>query len=57
MSAKSLEPSRTQGDDALRAAVREAWEAVPEDFFEELLKTMEARMKAVIEANGMHTKF
>lgn len=43
--------------DKLRQWVKEAWEAVPDDYFKELLESMPDRCKAVIEANGMHTKY
>ena len=43
--------------DKLRLYVKEAWEAIPEDFLKELLASMPARCKAVIEANGMHIKY
>ena len=43
--------------DKLRAAVKEAWEAVPEDYLMELLDSMPARCQAVINAKGMYTKF
>jgi DDE superfamily endonuclease len=43
--------------DALRKAVKEAWDAVPNDYLMELLDSMPDRCKAVIKANGMHTKY
>lgn len=43
--------------DRLRIIVNEAWEAVPWSVFEALLASMPARMEAVIEAQGMFTKF
>ena len=43
--------------DALRAAVREAWEAVPQSYLTELIGSMRERCQAVIKANGMHTKY
>jgi hypothetical protein len=43
--------------DALQAAINAAWEAVEEDFLLQLLKTMPARCQAVIEANGLHTRY
>lgn len=46
-----------QSYDRLRAAVKEAWEAIPESFFMELLESMRDRCQAVIDANGMHTRF
>lgn len=43
--------------DQLRKWVWEAWYAVPEDWLKELLASMSSRCQAVIEANGMHTKY
>jgi transposase len=43
--------------DALRAAINAAWEAVEEDFLLQLLEAMPARCQAVIEANGLHTRY
>ena len=45
------------GYDALRAAVMEAWEAVPESYLHELSQSMHDRCQAVIDARGMHTKY
>lgn len=41
----------------LRKAVTEAWEGVGQEKLNELLSTMRARCEAVIQANGMHTRF
>lgn len=43
--------------DALRKAVKEAWEAVPESFLRGLVESMGERMKALKKANGMHIPF
>lgn len=43
--------------DVLRRWVKEAWDALPEDFLYSLLSTMPARCQAVIDANGMHIKY
>jgi hypothetical protein len=43
--------------DRLRGYVKEAWEALPDSFWQELMASMPARCQAVIEANGMHTKY
>ncbi len=43
--------------DALREAIQVAWNAVPESYLLELLKSMSARCQAVIDANGMHTRY
>lgn len=41
----------------LRCYVNEAWEELLESYLVELLALMPARCQAVIEANGMHTKY
>ena len=41
----------------LRSAVREAWDAVPDDFLNQLIDDMPKRCKAVIRADGKHTPF
>ncbi len=43
--------------DELRVAVKAAWDAVPADYLKELLQSMPARCQAVIDANGMQTRF
>lgn len=43
--------------DRLREAVKEAWEAIPTSYLEELINSMRDRCQAVIDANGMHTKY
>jgi transposase len=43
--------------DTMRGWVKEAWEAIPSDYLEGLIDSMPMRMQAVIDANGMHTKF
>ena len=43
--------------DEIRRQVKEAWEAIGEETLEELLQTMPQRCQAVIDANGMHTKW
>ncbi len=40
----------------LRAAVLEAWEAIPVEKLEELIQGMHDRCQAVIDAHGMHIK-
>lgn len=41
----------------LRQYVKEAWEALPDDYLKELLASMPDRCKAVIAAKGMYTKY
>lgn len=41
----------------LRAAVKTAWDAVPQEYLREQLDSMPARCQAVIDANGMYTKY
>jgi hypothetical protein len=43
--------------DELRKAVKEAWNAVPEEWLIELVRGMKQRCEAVIKANGMYTKY
>ena len=43
--------------DQLRTAVKEAWEAVPGSFLNDLLEDMPNRCKAVIAAKGNITKY
>lgn len=43
--------------DILRLQVKEAWEELPDEFWREQLDSMQQRMKDVILANGMHTKW
>lgn len=43
--------------DRLRAAVKEAWEAVPQSYLTELIQEMPKRCQAVIDARGMHTRY
>ncbi len=42
---------------SLRIYVIEAWEALLTDFLKDLLASMPERMAAVIEAQGIHTRF
>jgi hypothetical protein len=42
---------------ALRAAILEAWDAMSDSFLIELVNSMEARCKAVRDAQGMYTKY
>ena len=41
----------------LRRYVQEAWEQLPDSYLAELLALMQARYQAVIDANGMYTRF
>lgn len=43
--------------DLLRKAVREAWDAVPQEELVSLVESMTARCQAVIDANGLHIPF
>jgi transposase len=43
--------------DALREIVQALWDAVPTDFLKGLIRSMQARCQAVIEAEGGHTKY
>jgi hypothetical protein len=44
-------------NDSVRTAVQLAWEAVPEQVLEDLIKEMPTRCQAVIDADGMHTRY
>lgn len=43
--------------DQLRQAVRASWDAIPSEFFRELIESMQARCEAVIAAEGGHTPY
>ena len=43
--------------DNLRIWVKEAWDQLPEEYLEKLWAEMPDRCQAVIDANGMHTKY
>jgi transposase len=43
--------------DELREAVKAAWDALPATYLAEELSKMPARCQAVIDANGMHTRY
>ena len=45
------------GYDQFRSAVREAREAIPEEFFIKRLETMPERLQAIIPSHGKHTKY
>ena len=42
---------------ALGKAIVEAWEAIPQSQIDRLIGSMQKRCKAVIKANGWHTKY
>jgi transposase len=46
----------TESDD-IRQAVQDAWDAVPEQKLRDLVDSMPARCRAVIEADGRHTQY
>jgi hypothetical protein len=48
---------RLRAYDELREAIIAAWNAVPEAYLNQLLKEMPARCQAVIDANGLHTRY
>jgi hypothetical protein len=43
--------------EALHEAIREAWQAVPQDFIDGLIRSMIRRVQAVLKANGWQTKY
>ena len=42
---------------ALGTALQEAWSLLSKEFFDSLVESIEARVKAVIKAKGWHTKY
>ena len=42
---------------AMEEALMEAWATIPVGFFEELVESIERRIKACKDANGWHTKY
>lgn len=50
-------PKDSMKYDELRKALKEAWDAVPEDWLIELIRGMKERCQAVIDANRMYTKY
>jgi hypothetical protein len=48
-------PNPNLSYDQLRQAVYEAWQAVGQDYLQEMLLTMPLRCQAVIDANGLFT--
>jgi hypothetical protein len=50
-------PQEVMSYDMLRDAVKEAWENVGQFEFEALIQSMPARCQAVIDANGLFTKY
>lgn len=50
-------PRQSCGYPQLRRQVLEAWEAVREEVFEDLIRSMPLRCQAVIDAQGGHTKY
>ena len=43
--------------DKFLAALQEAWEALPEDYFAKLIESMPHRVKAVRKAKGWYTRY
>lgn len=43
--------------EAIFEAIKEAWEAIPDEFFKALVDSMPRRVQAVIDANGWQTKY
>jgi transposase len=48
---------RLRGYDELREAIIAAWDAVPDAYLNQLLEEMPAKCQAVIDANGLHTRY
>ena len=47
----------TMSYDTLRAAVKDTWEKVGQHEFMDLIQSMKERCQAVIDANGLFTKY
>jgi hypothetical protein len=43
--------------DKLARVTVEAWEAIPQDYIDDLIKSMDNRVNAVLQAKGWHTKY
>ena len=41
----------------IEECLKQAWDALPNSLFEELIRSMEKRIKMCIKANGWHTKY
>ena len=52
-----LSAGKQRTNDQLREMVREAWDAVTEEYLNSLLDSMTERCQAVIDAKGGHTKY
>ena len=52
-----LDDGKQRSEDELRLIVKEAWDFVTSEQLTRLIKTMPARCKAVIDANGGYTNY
>ena len=43
--------------DELARVIVEVWEAIPQDYIDNLIKSMDNRVNAVLEAKGWHTRY
>jgi hypothetical protein len=46
-----------QADAELARVIVEAWEAIPQEYIGDLIKSMDYRVNAVLVAEGWHTKY
>jgi transposase len=53
---KEMEDSQAAYDKLARVIV-EAWEAIPQDCTDGLIKSMDNRVNAILDAEGWHTKY
>jgi DDE superfamily endonuclease len=53
---KEMGESQAAYDELARVIV-EAWEAIPQDYIDDLIKSMDNRVSAVLDAKGWHTKY
>ena len=40
-----------------RELIKQAWEALGDDYFDRLVRSMDSRVNAVLEANGQYTRY
>jgi hypothetical protein len=53
---KEMGDSQAAYDELARVIV-EAWEAIPQDYIDDLIKSMDNRVNAMLHAKGWHTKY
>ena len=53
---KNMRESQSTYDELIRVIV-EAWKAIPQDYIDKLIKSMDNRVNAVLKAKGWHTRY